>query len=87
MVNTTHDTAKVLKKDSEKENTQPSETQRNSSNSTFNPTKGSSPPVNSSNTTVSKTVDTRQEDDKDEEPRMPWRTNLRKTNSKLSLLE
>ncbi|XP_071530589.1 uncharacterized protein f isoform X11 [Panulirus ornatus] len=87
VVNTPQNNVKVLQKDSEKENTHPSETQRNSSNSTFNTTKGSSPTVKSSNTTVTKTVDTRQENDGDEEPRMPWRTNLRKTNSKLSLLE
>nr|XP_053634180.1 uncharacterized protein LOC128689762 isoform X2 [Cherax quadricarinatus] len=85
VVNSSQDVNKAPKKDSEKENAQPTNTPRNSSNSTSNPLKGSSEPVNSSNTTVKKPEDTRQ--DTSEEPRMPWRTNLRKTNSKLNLLE
>ncbi|XP_069172453.1 uncharacterized protein f isoform X3 [Procambarus clarkii] len=89
VINSPQDITKVLKKDSEKENTKPSPAPGNKLNSTTTTTtpKGSSPkPVNSSNTAVPKPGDSRH-NDSCEEPRIPWRTNLRKTNSKLNLLE
>ncbi|XP_042237189.1 espin-like isoform X4 [Homarus americanus] len=87
VVHSPQEITKVIKKDSEKENTKPLGTHRSPHNGVSVPLKGSSSkPVNSSNTSAQTPEDSRQ-DDSDEEPRMPWRTNLRKTNSKLSLLD
>lgn len=77
----TQDSSRTSEKSQEEEEAAKGSTRNATSSSSSSQSKV--PPSSSSKSTA----DTRQSEEHEEEPRNPWRTNLRKTNSKLSLLE
>ncbi|ROT79981.1 hypothetical protein C7M84_001320 [Penaeus vannamei] len=87
------DLSRVSKKEAEMENTQPQYSPRSSSGESLDSPRSNGESADASNTitlvtpaVVTKIISPCHVED-DDEPQIPWRTNLRKTNSKLSLLD
>ncbi|XP_063593585.1 streptococcal hemagglutinin-like isoform X2 [Penaeus indicus] len=87
------DLSRLTKKDTEREDTQSQYSPRSSSGDSFDSPRSNGESADASNTitlvtpaVVTKIISPCHVED-DDEPQIPWRTNLRKTNSKLSLLD